>query len=81
VITTNGNSRRKFMLPEELKEYEAKGFVVRGKVEEGKKMFFSWQTPGYLRENWFKDFEVLEYVEASFPHTGQDHWILRKPAR
>ena len=40
VITTNGNSRRKFMLSEELKKYEATGFVVRGKVEEGKKCFF-----------------------------------------
>lgn len=78
VITTNGDSRKKFMLADELRTYLEKGIVIRDKVEEGKKMFFACHSPQYLKDKLFKDFEVLDHSGAAFPHTGQDYWILRK---
>jgi SAM-dependent methyltransferase len=78
IISTNGDSRRGFMLPEELAKYEHQGFLVRDKFEEGKKMFFACHSPSYLRETLFKAFSILEHVPAAFPYTGQDVWVLRK---
>lgn len=80
IITTNGDSIIPFMLPDEKQIYSTKGYVTRDKFEEGKKMFFACHAPAYLRQHLFKEFEILEHVPASFPHTGQDYWILRKPA-
>lgn len=79
VITTNGDSLLDMMLPDELTAYNENGYVIRGKYEEGKKMFFSCHSPAYLRHNLFKNFEVLEHIGAGFPYTGQDLWILKKP--
>ena len=79
IITTNGDSRKNIMLPDELEAYQRDGFVIRGKIEEGKKMFWACHSPQYLREKLFAAFEVLEYVSVGFPCTGQDCWVLRKP--
>jgi SAM-dependent methyltransferase len=81
VISTNGDSRQKFMLNHELKAYLENGILIRGNVEEGKKMFWACHSPNYLKEKLFKKFEVLDFVGAGFPHTGQDCWILRKLAQ
>jgi SAM-dependent methyltransferase len=81
VITTNGDSRQAYMLPDELKTYLEKGIVIRDKVEEGKKMFFACHSPNFLREKLFNNFEILEHLSASFPFTGQDYWVLRKQTK
>lgn len=80
VISTNGDSRLSFLLPEELSVYKATGILIRDKFEEGKKMFWACHSPKYLREKLFKNFTVLDFVPEGFPHTGQDMWVLRKPA-
>ncbi|MDH5189739.1 MAG: class I SAM-dependent methyltransferase [Gammaproteobacteria bacterium] len=79
VITTNGDSRKNVMRPDEIEAYESIGLVIRGKFEEGKKMYWACHSPQYLREKLFSGFEVLEHVNAGFPYTGQDYWVLRKP--
>jgi SAM-dependent methyltransferase len=79
VISANGDSLLDKLLPEELETYKSRGVVVRGKVQEGKKMFFAVHSPAYVREILFKSFEVLEFAPGEFPYTGQDLWILRKP--
>lgn len=79
IISTNGDSRLNFLLPEELFVYKSTGIVIRDKFEEGKKMFFACHSPRYLREKLFKSLEVLEHVPEGFPCTGQDLWVLRKP--
>jgi len=80
VISTNGDSRQRFMLNHELKIYMENGILIRGDFEEGKKMFWACHSPKYIREKLFKEFVVLEYLPEGFPHTSQDCWILRKPA-
>jgi SAM-dependent methyltransferase len=79
VITTNGESFLVKLLPDELESYKSQGFVVRGNVEEGKRAFSSCQSPAYLGEKLSGRFEILEFAPASFPYTGQDMWVLRKP--
>ncbi|MEJ1963941.1 MAG: class I SAM-dependent methyltransferase [Gammaproteobacteria bacterium] len=78
VITTNGDSWQSKMLPDELRSYREKGVVTRDKVQEGKKMFSACHSPEYLRQELFRGLQVLSHLPASFPHTGQDCWILRK---
>jgi len=79
VITTNGDSFKPWFLPDELAQYEASGFVMRGQFAEGKKLFMAYHSPQYLREKLFSRFEMLEFAPAGFPHTGQDMSVLRKP--
>jgi SAM-dependent methyltransferase len=78
IITTNGDSFLSKLLPDELETYKSRGIVVRGNVEEGKRVFITCQSPAYLRDKFSAGFEVLESISASFPHTNQDTWILRK---
>lgn len=77
-ITTNGDSWQSKMLPEELQAYREKGIVTREGVEEGKKLFSACHSPDYLRSTLFKGMTILSHLPASFPHTRQDTWILRK---
>jgi SAM-dependent methyltransferase len=79
VISTNGDRQLGPLLPEELETYKSRGVVVRGKVQEGKKMFLTLHSPAYIRECLFKSFEVMEFASGGFPYTNQDLWILRKP--
>ena len=79
VISTNGDSRMRFLLPHELSDYKEDGIVIRDKFEEGKKMFFACHSSKYLKEILFKDFTVLDCLPEKFPYTGQDMWVLRKP--
>jgi SAM-dependent methyltransferase len=79
IISTNGDSRIGFLLPDELSVYKDTGIVIRDKFEEGKKMFWACHFPIYLREKLFKDFVALDYLPEGFPYTGQDMWVLRKP--
>ncbi len=80
VVTTNGDSMQRSMLPPELQAYRESGFVIRGNFKEGKRCFLAVHSPAYARKDLFKGLEVVRHVPGGFPHTGQDYWILRKPA-
>ncbi len=79
VVTTNGDSMQRSMLPAELQAYRTSGVVIRGHFTEGKRCFSSIHSPAYARQQLFKDLEVVQHVPGGFPHTGQDYWVLRKP--
>ena len=79
LMTTNGDSLMPRMLPAERKEYELNGVLDRAKVQEGKRCFLAIHSPEYAKTQLFNDFVVLSFLRASFPFTGQDVWILRKP--
>jgi SAM-dependent methyltransferase len=79
VISTNGDRQLDMLLPDEIETYKTRGVVVRGRVQEGKKMFLAFHSPAYTKECLFKSFEVMEFASGAFPYTGQDLWILRKP--
>ena len=80
VISINGDRQLDKLLPEELEAYKSRGIVVRGNVQEGRKMFFTLHSPTYVREFLFKSFEVMEFGAGGFPCIpSQDLWVLRKP--
>lgn len=81
VLTTNGDSICKSLLPHELAAYRSCGVVIRGHFKEGKRCFSAIHSPRYARERLFQDFEILQHVPAGFPHTGQDYWILKRPCK
>ena len=80
LITTQSDSIKKFMLSDELSTYENTGLVIRGKINEGKKMYMACYSPIYLKTVLFKKFEILEHNIGCFPYIKQDFWILRKPS-
>lgn len=80
VVTTNGDSMQKSMLRAEMQAYRASGLVVRGHIQEGKRCFSAIHSPAYARKELFKELEVVQHVPSGFPHTGQDYWVLRRPA-
>jgi SAM-dependent methyltransferase len=80
MLTTNGDSMEKLMLPDELKVYRETGVFIRDGVEEGKRCFLTAYSPHHARENMFRKFELLEHVPAAFPYTAQDYWLLKRTA-
>jgi SAM-dependent methyltransferase len=80
LISTKGDSYLPVLLPEERKQYDEEGIVVRGGVKEGKKLFGAFHSPKYVEEHLLGDFQIVQHVGAGFPHVKQDLWIARKPA-
>jgi SAM-dependent methyltransferase len=79
LITQSGDDSYKTeLLHAERKTYDTTGIVVRGKYEEGKKMFLTIHSPSYIRNKLLKDFEILDHQTSSFPYMRQDYWIARK---
>ena len=78
IVTSNGKSCLKYLLPDEAVYFRDNGYVIRDKVEEGKKMFWSCHSPEYMQNFLFDGFIVEKYSPANFPFTNQDYWILRK---
>ena len=79
MIWTNGKQFVEYLLPEEKKQYDAGKYVTRSNYKEGKKMFLSCQSPAWIRDNYFKDLEVIEHLEGGFTGHHQDIWLVRKP--
>ena len=79
VITTNGDSWKNIMRPDELEIYHAGEIIIRDRFEEGKKMYWVCHSPKYLKKKLFSKFEVMKHIDGAFPYMGQDYWILREP--
>jgi len=78
LITTAGNNTYDTeLLSNEKKAYEEQGIVVRGKYEEGKKMYLTRHSPTYVRQKLLNKFDVIEHSPAGFPFIAQDYWLAR----
>ena len=67
ITTTNGESKLKDLFEDEIDKYRVDNFVVRGNYAEGKKMFFSCQSPHYLTDKVFSCLGVQLFRCASVP--------------
>jgi SAM-dependent methyltransferase len=77
-LTTMGTRSESVLLPAERAVYATKGIVVRGQLEEGRKMYLAYHNPEYFREEVVSGgWEVLKFVPGGMPITGQDLWWLR----
>jgi len=83
LFTTNGDKVSEFLLPHEKKVYDSTGFCLRGKIQEGKKMFLAFHSPDYVESTLLKNFDVLEHIKpGGFPYMGvQDEWLARRKNR
>lgn len=79
IVSTCGESRLPYLLPDERRSFEADGIVVRGEVREGAKMFGAFHHPRFVRERLLRGLEILEHAPGGFPHLNQDLWVARRP--
>jgi ubiquinone/menaquinone biosynthesis C-methylase UbiE len=78
-LTTMGTRSEEVLLPAERAVYAERGIVVRGQLEEGRKMYLAYHNPEYFRrEVVSRGWEVLKFVPGGMPITGQDLWWLKK---
>jgi ubiquinone/menaquinone biosynthesis C-methylase UbiE len=78
-FTTHSDKLSEFLLPDELAQYEAEGFCMRGKVKEGKKMFTAFHSPEYVKNKLLAGFDVLAHDKlGTFKYIhAQDAWFAR----
>jgi len=77
-LTTNGTGREDLFSGEELRAYRTHGIIVRGGLNEGRKMYLAYHHPDYFRRVVSKDWEILECIPNGMLLTGQDLWWLRR---
>ena len=77
IITTHGERCTSVLLPEERRQFDTQGVVIRSGVEEGKRCYGSYHHPDYARNHLFAGLQVLEHIaENPCPNTAQDVWVL-----
>lgn len=81
-FTTHSDTLSGHLLPHERAKYTASGFVERGLVQEGRKMFASFHSPKYIMEHMSSDWQLLQHIVPAAPHDShnQDRWLFRKKA-
>ncbi|MFC1490890.1 class I SAM-dependent methyltransferase, partial [Candidatus Latescibacterota bacterium] len=76
LMTVHGDSCSKKLLKYEQDDYKSGGYVMRGKVKEGKRNFVSYNNPSYIRNVLLKDADILEFIPGG--RNNQDMWIIKK---
>jgi SAM-dependent methyltransferase len=81
VATLHGDRCQGQLLPSEQQVYATTGIVVRGEIQEGKKLSLAFHNPTYARTVLFRDFEVVHHEQGTPSTTRnlQDVWVLKKP--
>lgn len=79
MLTTQGDTYKSKLTPQELDQFNRGKLVVRGKVKEGHRMFAAFQPKEYMRQL-FSNATIIEHIEQPpvdnwYP---QDRWIIRK---
>ena len=64
------------LLPGEQEQFDAGALVVRGAVKEGSRTYTAYHPERFLRENLFREFEL---IEDPMPFFGQTLFVVRKP--
>lgn len=81
IATTHGDRYRNRLLPEELLLYNSGELVCRSNVEEGKRMFVSFQSKAFVKQHLLQDFQIIKHDEEStIEGFDQDVWVARKPS-
>jgi SAM-dependent methyltransferase len=79
LLTLHGDYFRRKLLPDELKQYDDGGLVVREGFVEGGRMYTAFHGESFVREKFLKGWEILRHDfsdnEIAPP---QDAWLVRK---
>lgn len=77
-LTTNGTGCEDLFSSAERETYHSKGIIVRGGLDEGRKMFLAYHSPAYFRRTVSDTWDILDFSPKGMPVTGQDLWWLRR---
>lgn len=78
IATLHGDRNSIHLIKSELDQYNRGEFVVRDKVEEGKRIFASYHPKGFV-ENAFSQFSVEEHDDSNDEwNFQQDWWVFKK---
>ena len=80
LFTTNSPSTGVDLLDEEAEEIQRVGFLVRGNISEGRKMYLAYHHPPALRLRIEElgGWDIVCFTASGMPFTNQDVWILKK---
>jgi SAM-dependent methyltransferase len=77
-LTLQGEGALSRLSTEEQHRWRAGELVERAQVREGSRLFLSYHPPSFLRDDLFRDWEVVAHEPASpVAVGGQDLWLLR----
>jgi SAM-dependent methyltransferase len=80
MLTTHGDKFKTKLLNDELVKYERGELVVRGNIQEGKRMYCAFHSPSFMLNKLLSGLEVLFHDTAPIRELsgGQDVWLIRK---
>lgn len=78
IATLHGDRNSIHLIKSELDQYNRGEFVVRDKVEEGKRIFASYHPKGFVK-NAFSQFSIEEFDNSNDEwNFQQDWWVFKK---
>lgn len=80
LVTVKGESFRSILLPDELDAWANGELIVRGEVQEGKRMYGAFHPERFMRDRLLVGLDVVEYLPSSNLRT-QDTWVVKRGAR
>ena len=81
MLSVHGESYRRRLSAAELREYDAKGVVIRAGVGEGGPWYTTYQTPQQVEHELLAGQEIVYRVNFTDPARPlQDTWVVRKRA-
>ncbi len=80
-LTLQGQPGIARLTADERRRWEAGKMVERAQVKEGSRLFLAYHPPSLLRDDLFRDWEIVLHEPNSVVGSGgQDLWLLRRPA-
>lgn len=78
MVSVHGDAFVPLLLPGEKEAWARGDLIVRGGVDEGKRMYLAFHPERFMRERLLTGFEILEHV-GDRGERKQDFWIVRRP--
>lgn len=78
ILTSKGLSHAPRLLDHEVERLKRGESIVRGQIEEGKRLYDTMLPEQWMHANMPANFEVAEFVPEGMKKYGQDLWVLRK---
>ena len=80
MFSAHGENLVPLLMPWEKEAWDRGELIVRGDVEEGKRMYLAFHPEQYVRNELLSGFEVLEHVDGrTRGERKQDFWVVRRP--
>ena len=80
LITTQGEAYRSGLTPNEKGVFDAGQLVTRKYLNEGNRLYSSFQPPGFMKKLVAGKFQIVEFIPGVIKNDepSQDNWVLRK---